>query len=117
MSDGYLDQSAIDELQRIYNQQIIFGGDHRVEYYETLSSYGIPYGELALGVVLDNTFSGQVANTFINFDSTKLSESQIVALSIDLFLTDVERRIANFETAKANPLPPIPLAPSPITSY
>jgi Ca2+-binding RTX toxin-like protein len=100
LQNGYTDQSRINQLQIIYNKQIANPSlDFRANYYTLLKSFGIGYGELALGVVNSNSFSGQVANNFLSFDKTTLSEAQKIALSKDLFLRDFEKRKANLESA------------------
>ena len=105
MTDIYLDQNEFNQLQTIYNNQRANPSlDFRVDYYTLLKSFGISYGNLALGVVNNDTFSGQIANNFLSFDKTTLSDSQKIALSKDLFLRDFERRKANLEVAKTNGL-------------
>ena len=96
-----LNQNHINQLKIIYNKQKINPSlDLRVEYYTLLSSYGIAYGDLALGVVRNDTFSGQIANSFL--DSSEINSGDKLSLSKDLFLKDFEDRQALFEKAIAN---------------
>ncbi len=100
--NGYIDQNRINQLQLIYNKQKTNPSlDFRAEYYTLLKSFGMSYGDLALGVVNNDTFSGRVANYFLDTTGI-LSNEQKTNLSKDLFLLDFEARKAVLDSAKAN---------------
>ena len=42
----------------------------RIAYYAALANFGVKYGEVALGVVLNNTISGASANNFFAAQAT-----------------------------------------------
>ncbi|WP_133251559.1 hypothetical protein [Zavarzinia aquatilis] len=53
-----LTESQINEL---YNIAHSGESEARIEYYSKLSEYGIQYGNLAIGVVLNDQISGRIA--------------------------------------------------------
>lgn len=59
-----LTTAQLATLQNILNDNSKTTDQRAASYYQTLASYGYPYGELAYGVVT-NTGSGQIANNFI----------------------------------------------------
>jgi hypothetical protein len=63
----------------------------RIGYYETLASYGVPYGDLALSVVTAEQLAGSTANIFLQ-GYAGLSNDQLVGLSIDLMEADFSAR-------------------------
>lgn len=73
------------------------GGD-RVAYYTALSEFGIGYGDLALGVVLNDTTSGASANAYFlqtaNDEVGTVSSNQLATISLQLMQADFTRRSA-----------------------
>lgn len=87
-----LTQAQIDVLSGYAN-----AGD-RVNYYTALTSFGVDYGYLALGVVLDSELSGRLANAYFmavaESEDVSVSSAQWTAISEELMQRDLAARIA-----------------------
>ncbi len=70
----------------------------RIAYYSALSSYGFPYGELSLGVVLNNTPSGGTANSYFlsqaAAEGIAVTADQLASVSVGLMMADLQARVA-----------------------
>jgi hypothetical protein len=68
----------------------------RIAYYTALADFGVAYGQLALGVVLNNTLSGISANSFFWSQAGGASLNNIVLAEVSLALmqADFDRRDA-----------------------
>lgn len=68
----------------------------RIAYYESLASFGDPYGALALGVVRNDTSSGASANTYFldtaRAEGRSVSDDQLARISLELMLADNDIR-------------------------
>lgn len=71
----------------------------RIAYYESLASFGDPYGALALGVVRNDTSSGASANTYFldtaRAEGRSVSDDQLARISLELMLADNDIRQAS----------------------
>lgn len=70
----------------------------RVAYYTALSEFGLTYGDLALGVVLNDTTSGASANAYFlqtaSDEVGTVSFDQLATISLELMQADFARRSA-----------------------
>lgn len=68
----------------------------RIAYYTALGAFGFAYGNLALGVVLNNTVSGAAANSFFmdqaDEQGVNVSENQLATISLNLMQADFQAR-------------------------
>jgi hypothetical protein len=68
----------------------------RIAYYSLLAEFGVEYGRLALGVVLNSTLSGASANAFFLTQATEegkvVTNDQLAEISLDLMQADFARR-------------------------
>lgn len=75
----------------------VTAGD-RIAYYEQLGEWGFRYGALAVGVVTQETFSGEVANIFneavANRSGILLFPNDFAQIGIDLMIRDFNARTA-----------------------
>jgi hypothetical protein len=89
-----LTQEQFSELQDIAN-----GGDSgaRVAYYTKLAEFGVTYGSLALGVVLEDQISGRVANAYFmavaEREGVSVSPQQWAAIGDALMHADLAARL------------------------
>ncbi|WP_208353108.1 calcium-binding protein [Pseudaestuariivita rosea] len=71
----------------------------RIAYYEALERFGDAYGELALGVVLNNTLAGQAANNFLENTAEdevgSISNNQLALIGLQLMQADNAVRQSN----------------------
>lgn len=71
----------------------------RIAYYSALGAFGFAYGNLALGVVLNNTVSGAAANSFFldqaGEEEASVSGDQLATISLNLMRKDFEARQAS----------------------
>lgn len=69
----------------------------RIAYYEALSSFGVAYGELALGVVRNDTVSGASANQFFlnraSAEGQTVTANQLATISLELMRADLDARV------------------------
>lgn len=69
----------------------------RVNYYTALASFGIDYGYLARGVVLESELSGRLANAYFmavaEREGVSVSSAQWTAISDDLMQRDLAARL------------------------
>lgn len=88
-----LTASQMSNLSSILNNQSLTTSQRSAQYYQTLASYGYNYGNLAEGVVNNNTLAGQIANNFIQdyanangitYNSTTASNIQYGLAQADL---------------------------------
>ncbi len=91
-----LSQEEMNELALIANSG---QSGARVAYYTKLAEFGIEYGYLALGVVLEDQLSGRVANAYLmavaEREGVTVQPSQWAAIGNDLMLRDLAARQAN----------------------
>ena len=74
----------------------------RIAYYSQLTEWGYRYGELALGVVLNNSFPGRSANEFfVNNSNRVLSPNELAALSTELMNADFTARSAQNSSSRS----------------
>lgn len=68
----------------------------RIAYYTALADFGVAYGQLALGVVLNNTLSGISANSFFwsQAGGASLNNNVLAEVSLALMQADFDRRDA-----------------------
>lgn len=91
-----LTQNQINDLQAI-----VLSGESgsRIAYYSKLASFGIPYGTLALGVVLEDTLSGRTASQYLKISGIKegktITTEQIDKIGDSLMLSDFQARSIN----------------------
>lgn len=90
-----LTQAQLSELSSIANSG---QSGARVAYYTKLAEFGIAYGSLALGVVLDDQISGRVANSYFmavaEREGVSVSSSQWAAIGDALMHADITARLA-----------------------
>ncbi|MCV9907033.1 calcium-binding protein [Brucella sp. HL-2] len=90
-----LSQEQFDKLSEIANSG---QSGARALYYTTLASYGIDYGNLALGVVFEDQLSGKVANEYFMrvaaSEGVNVSNQQWDAIGNDLMHRDLDARFA-----------------------
>lgn len=96
MSPLPLTPARIETLQRFVNQ----GASGRVGYYQTLQSWGYPYGGLALSVVQNQGAAGRIANNFavdiIRRETGRTpTEAELVIYSTNLMKADFASRLKN----------------------
>lgn len=60
----------------------------RYGYYTTLASFGVSYGNLALGVVNNDSFSGKIANNHLllvaGWEGKQISNGQLASIDLEL---------------------------------
>ncbi|QPB24288.1 hypothetical protein [Rhizobium sp. 007] len=70
----------------------------RVAYYTKLAEFGVAYGSLALGVVLEDQISGRVANSYFmavaEREGVSVSSAQWAAVGDALMHADIVARLA-----------------------
>lgn len=71
----------------------------RVSYYTKLSEFGVQYGELALGVVLEDQVSGRIANKYFMLiadqEGKVVTNAQWAEIGNSLMHSDYESRLSN----------------------
>lgn len=71
----------------------------RIGYYTSLASFGVAYGQLALGVVMNDSVSGAAANSYFlsiaSQEGVSVSDDQLAQISLDLMKADFEKRSAS----------------------
>ncbi|WFS69519.1 calcium-binding protein (plasmid) [Agrobacterium leguminum] len=91
-----LTQDQFDELSEIANSG---QSGARVAYYTKLAEFGVTYGNLALGVVLEDQISGRVANAYFmtvaEQEGISVSPQQWAAIGNGLMLADLAARAAS----------------------
>ena len=96
---AYLTQAQIEELDAIANSG---QSGARVAYYSKLADFGITYGSLALGVVLDDQMSGRVANEYFMSvairEGISVSDQQWASIGDALMQADLAARMGRAET-------------------
>ncbi|MFA1676908.1 calcium-binding protein [Rhizobium mongolense] len=95
-----LTQAQIDELTTIANSG---QSGARVAYYTKLAEFGVTYGSLALGVVLEDQISGRMANAYFmaiaEQEGVSVSSQQWAAVGNGLMLADLAARSSAPEVA------------------
>lgn len=95
-----LTQAQIDVLTQIANSG---QSGARVAYYAKLKEFGIPYGSLAQGVVLEDQISGRVANAYFmavaEREGVTVSSQQWAAIGDGLMQADLEARLGREDVA------------------
>ncbi|MES2143931.1 MAG: calcium-binding protein [Pseudomonadota bacterium] len=68
----------------------------RIAYYSALADYGVQYGQLALGVVLNTTWVGAAANFYFlgraDDEGQSVSADELAEVSLKLMLADFRER-------------------------
>ncbi len=78
----------------------------RIAYYSQLSDWGYNYGELALGVVTNDSLSGATANIFFLQNAGRaVSHNELATVSLNLMRLDLAARQAFAGSATGQELP------------
>ncbi|HGG65001.1 MAG TPA: calcium-binding protein [Rhodobacteraceae bacterium] len=88
---------ALSSEQLNILREHVDAGD-RIAYYTDLAKFGYAYGNLALGVVLNNTVSGASANAFFVLQADKegrpVPYNTLAQISLELMKADFDARLA-----------------------
>ena len=92
-----LSQTQIDQLATF-----VTAGD-RIGYWQTLAGWGFKYANLALGVVLNDTLNGGIANSFAAEEASDVSVTMNAAswaqVGQDLMRADFDARVDLHDTS------------------